>query len=79
MPKLALRDLFAAVTIVALALGWAVDHWLNSDCAILEYRVRVLKAELERLGVKVTISENCISTVAPDGRSGVMIETKPAP
>jgi hypothetical protein len=26
MPKLTLRDLFAVVTIVALALGWWVDH-----------------------------------------------------
>jgi hypothetical protein len=27
MPKLTLRELFAIVTIVALALGWWVDHW----------------------------------------------------
>ena len=27
MPKLTLRDLFAVVTIVALAMGWALDHW----------------------------------------------------
>jgi hypothetical protein len=27
MPKLTLRDLFAVVTIVALALGWWLDHW----------------------------------------------------
>jgi hypothetical protein len=26
MHKITLRDLFAAVTIVALALGWLVDH-----------------------------------------------------
>jgi hypothetical protein len=26
MPKLTLRDLFAVVTIVALALGWAIDR-----------------------------------------------------
>jgi hypothetical protein len=26
MPKLTLRDLFAVVTIVALALGWWCDH-----------------------------------------------------
>src|SRR5688500_7872822 len=26
MPKLSLRDLFAVMTIVALALGWALDH-----------------------------------------------------
>jgi hypothetical protein len=26
MPKLTLRDLFAVMTIVALALGWWVDH-----------------------------------------------------
>jgi hypothetical protein len=26
MPKLSLRDLFAIVTIVALALGWAIDR-----------------------------------------------------
>ena len=26
MPKLTLRDLFAVVTIVALALGWLTDH-----------------------------------------------------
>jgi hypothetical protein len=26
MPKLTLRDLFAVVTIVALALGWVVDR-----------------------------------------------------
>jgi hypothetical protein len=27
MPKLSLRDLFAVVTIAALALGWVLDHW----------------------------------------------------
>ena len=26
MSKLSLRDLFAVVTIVALALGWCIDH-----------------------------------------------------
>ena len=26
MPKFSLRDLFAVVTIVALALGWVIDH-----------------------------------------------------
>ena len=31
MPKLTLRDLFAVVTIVALALGWAVDHWRQAE------------------------------------------------
>jgi hypothetical protein len=41
MPKLTLRDLFAVVTIVALALGWAVDHWRQSEA---NFRLR-LRAE----------------------------------
>jgi hypothetical protein len=56
MPKLTLRDLFAIVTIVALALGWWLDHRrLAAESRASrkeagEYRTRaeVLKSELEQ-------------------------------
>ena len=65
------------MTIVALALGWGLDHWRHRESAIrairrenlLEYRTQLLKQELERLGVKVTITENRISTLAPNGNA----------
>jgi hypothetical protein len=75
MLKFTVRDLFSRVTIVALCLGWAVDHWQHSEVALrnknhlLEYRTLLLKRELERLGVKVTITETSISTLAPNGQS----------
>jgi hypothetical protein len=56
MPKFTLRDLFALVTIVALALGWGVDHWrLYGRIYTLErsnYHLRdSLGAAWEKLGV----------------------------
>ena len=45
MPKLALRDLFAVVTIVALALGWGLERWRASR---LEKENRLLLHELMR-------------------------------
>jgi hypothetical protein len=45
MPKRTLRDLFAVVTIVALALGWGVDHWRMAR----EVRLRYAQAESLRI------------------------------
>lgn len=54
MPKLSLRDLFAVVTIVALALGWAVDHRRHRDLreenARLTLQVDFLTRFLESVG-----------------------------
>jgi hypothetical protein len=49
MPKLTLRDLFAVVTIVALALGWAVDHWRQSKK--YEWLVQELKNQDAYIGM----------------------------
>jgi hypothetical protein len=65
MPKLALRDLFAVVTIVALALGWAVDHWRSRKAlarAMAEARAAQVQANslivrLNGLGYLVDVAE----------------------
>jgi hypothetical protein len=52
MPKLTLRDLFAVVTIVALALGWWLDRSrlarihavTREELRLLQYQVYVQKA-----------------------------------
>jgi hypothetical protein len=51
MPKFTLRDLFAVVTIVALSLGWGVDHCrLRADYL---GTVRQLKAQNDDLADRV--------------------------
>lgn len=69
MPKLTLRDLFAVVTIVALALGWWVDRSrLNSEHRAelarlreendrLAFEVASLSGDLKRTGHGVTITK----------------------
>ena len=58
MPKLSLRDLFAVVTIVALALGWWVDHRRQSRLQIeneyLRMQVEVLTSAMKQHGLTVT-------------------------
>jgi hypothetical protein len=61
MPKLTLRDLFAIVTIVALALGWWLDRSRLAamyartayENAQLRIDVRFLADHLEEKGTKV--------------------------
>ena len=70
-----LGDLFALVTIVALALGWAVDHWrmasLRAENRLLQFRVGFMQMELEELGRKVTMTEDGMSVKRPDGTFSV--------
>jgi hypothetical protein len=73
MPKLTLRDLFAVVSIVALALGWALDRarlsvekaQAHSEAERSQKRVTILKGELEDLGGEVTIGEKGVSVFLP--------------
>ena len=41
LPKLNLRDLFWLVVVVAIGLGWAIEHWSHAQ---LQEKVRRLKA-----------------------------------
>jgi hypothetical protein len=67
MAKLTLRDLFAVVTVVAVALGWWLDHRrqaalhteLQRENEALHFGARALKAELEtHPGYSVKIGED---------------------
>jgi hypothetical protein len=66
MPQLTLRDLFAVLTIVAVLVGWWVDHRRHSAAEAtiaaenkgLRSSVLFLKDELEKQnGYTVTLSE----------------------
>jgi hypothetical protein len=65
MPKLTLRDLFAVVTILALILGWLVDHrrhsHLREENDHLRYALETLGNEVERYGVKVSVEHQRVT------------------
>jgi hypothetical protein len=62
MFKLTLRDLFAVVTIVALALGWWLDHRRHADVISTNDRLRLdlsfLASILEERGQSVIFYQN---------------------
>lgn len=60
MPKLTLRDLFAVVTIVALVLGWWLDHQRMAQRVDgLSWRLDSVQDELERsTGMRMTFWED---------------------
>jgi hypothetical protein len=76
MPKLALRDLFAVVTIVALALGWWLDRSRlaeQRDTARREsefqgFQADTMQAALEQGGSEVTVTSTGAHVSLPDGR-----------
>jgi hypothetical protein len=60
MPKLTLRDLFAVVTIVALALGWWLDHqrlWSYKNQA------ESLRQQAERRGYRIVVADDGASVL----------------
>jgi hypothetical protein len=69
MTKLSLRDLFAVVTVLALLLGWWMDHRrLKRQSYIHQAQASYFREKLEQDGYTVTVS--------PDG-TGVGVRKAP--
>jgi hypothetical protein len=68
--KFSLRDLLLVTVIVALAVGWAVDHSRQADQSqAWEYRAAALKGHAEERGYKVEFPK--YGVVVSDGDHNV--------
>jgi hypothetical protein len=67
--RFTIRDLLLVMVIVALAIGWWVDHRRLAPAAVLwESRASALAQHMENEGVKVTWTES--STVVGESPGG---------